>query len=65
MSSIVLTSLIALAAFGAGWFAGRLRRPARPSVDAVMAAGNAELRRRMDELADALLATDKRKGEPP
>lgn len=54
MSSIVLTSLIALAAFGAGWLAGRSQRP---TVDAVMAAQNADLRRRMDELADALLAT--------
>lgn len=61
MSWTVLVALVVgLLAFGAGWLAGRAGRRASPP-DAVIAAENAELRRRMDELADALLATDTRR----
>lgn len=55
---IVVALFIALLAFGAGWLAGRAGRRAAP-MDATLAAENADLRRRMDELADALLATDR------
>lgn len=60
MSWALLTTLVALASFAAGLFVGRkgLRISRRGSPDAAMAAENADLRRRMDELADALLATD-------
>lgn len=58
MSWILLSVVIACPAFGAGWLAGRASRRA-PTVDAAMAAENADLRRRMDELANALIATDK------
>ena len=60
MSWALLTTLVALIvgllAFAAGWLVGRMSR--RGSPDAAMAAENADLRRRMDQLADALLATD-------
>ncbi len=57
MSWALLTVIVALVAFGAGLLVGRMGR--RGPSGAAIAAENADLRRRMDELADAMLATDK------
>ncbi len=60
MSWPLVTVIVASAAFAAGLLVGRITR--RGSPDAAMAAENADLRRRMDELADALMATDEGTG---
>lgn len=61
VSTILIALLAALPAFGAGWLAGRASRRASPA-DTAMEAENADLRRRMDELADALMANDTHRG---
>lgn len=55
LPTLLVALPVALVAFGAGWLAGRRAS----SMTAAMAAENADLRRRMDELADALLAAEK------
>lgn len=54
LPTLLVAFPVALVAFGAGWLAGR-----RASSMTAAMAENADLRRRMDELADALLAADK------